>query len=145
MYMLTKTIVVTSRANITKTLISLTFKLYNKYPHSFNNFRRLCLSVLLVKMIIISKNWNFKKEFWFKVPKFKWDGNIRQVNLSKYRDQLSWGDGWFLKGYLWICLLSVFRIFNETSTEANRFWLNQLYITNSWSGVLQVYSVQRLE
>ena len=71
MYMLTKTIVVTSRANITKTLISLTFKLNNKYPQSFNNFRRLCLSVLLVKMIIISKNWNFKKEFWFKVPKFK--------------------------------------------------------------------------
>jgi hypothetical protein len=47
---------------------------------------------------------------------------------------------------VWFCLVSpVFRIVNETSTEANGFWLNQLYSSNSWSGVLQVYSVQRLE
>ena len=45
-----------------------------------------------------------------------------------------------------ICVFSVFRIVNETSTEASLVSvIDQLYSTNSCSGALHVYSVQRLE
>jgi hypothetical protein len=47
--------------------------------------------------------------------------------------------------YLSVCVSSVFRIVNETSTEARLApGIAQLYSTNSWQGVHKVHNVVQL-
>ena len=50
-----------------------------------------------------------------------------------------------LSVYLSMCVFFVFRIVNETSTEASLApGIDQLYSTNSWQGVHKVHKVVQL-